>query len=128
MTLVDQFESVFRSAERSRYAFSAIDVKKVLLVTDLEGEEAERFAAKTRAFLAEIEGASWAVLTNDDYNDVAALRTKVTEMAPDLVVNYRNLRYTTWRWPYSLGVYLNVLTRETDLPVLVMPNPHELPD
>ncbi|GAB5547404.1 MAG: hypothetical protein SangKO_071640 [Sandaracinaceae bacterium] len=128
MTLVDQFESVFRSAERSRYAFSPIDVKKVLLVTDLEGAEAERFAAKTRAFLAEIEGASWTVLTNDDYGDVAALRAKVTEMAPDLVVSYRNLRYTTWRWPYSLGVYLNVLTRETDLPVLVMPNPHELPD
>lgn len=128
MTLVDQFESVFRSAERSRYRFSAIDVKKVVLVTDLDAEAAAAFLARTKAFLVELEGAEWVTLDNDDYGDVDALRDAVAEAQPDLIVSYRNVRYKTWRWPYSLGVYLNVLTRETHYPVLVMPNPHELPD
>ena len=35
MTLVDQFESMFRSAERRRYEYTRVDVAKVLVVTDL---------------------------------------------------------------------------------------------
>ena len=64
--------------------------------------------------------AEWTVLGDDAYGDVDALRELVEKAQPQLVVTYRNLRYSTWRWPYSLGVYLNVLTRETDHPVLCL--------
>ncbi len=128
MTSLDQFESMFRGADRDRYEYTRLEVRRALLVTDLEVPEAEAFLESLRPFLVELDGAEWTVLGNDGYGDVDALRAQVTDLAPDLIVTYRNLRFRTWRWPYSLGVYLNVLTRETDVPVLVMPNPHELPE
>ncbi|HJL14257.1 MAG TPA: hypothetical protein RMH99_01305 [Sandaracinaceae bacterium LLY-WYZ-13_1] len=129
MTLVDQFESVFRSADRRRYKYTWVDVREVLVVTDLEATEAQGFTDNLKRFLVELgEDVTWTTLENEDYGDVEALVAKVDELQPDLIVSYRNVRYSTWKWPYSLGVYLNVLTRETDYPVMVMPNPHERPD
>jgi len=127
VSLVDQFESVFRGADRRRYAYERIEVARVLVVTDLDAEEATGFTDALRAFLVEVEDARWTTLSRDDYDDVDAMLAAVREAAPDLVVSYRDLHYDTWRWPYSLGVFLNALTRETSFPVLVMPNPHEDP-
>lgn len=128
MSLVDQFESVFRGAERRRYEYHRPDVNRVLVVCDLEEEPAAAYTAELSKFLVEVEGAELRTLSNEDYGDVDALRAAVDDYAPDLLVSYRNVRYSTWRWPYSLGVYLNTLTRETEYPCLVMPNPHEKPD
>ncbi len=128
MSLVDQFESVFRGAERPHYTYRRPDVERVLVVCDLEPSAAEAFLAALRSFLVEIADATWKVLGDDDYADVTELRASVDAFAPQLIISYRNVRYTTWRWPYSLGVFLNAMTRETDYPVLVMPNPHELPE
>lgn len=128
MTQLDQFESVFRAADHRRYEYSRIDVRRVLVVTDLSGDAIAEFTEALRSFLVEVADAEWTTLSDDDYGDVDSLRANVDELAPDLIVSYRNVRYDTWRWPYSLGVYLNCLTRETDYPVLVMPNPTELPD
>lgn len=128
MSMVDQFESVFRSADRRRYEYTRIDVGHVLVVTDLGAQQSARYTEALRAFLVEVEDARWTILSEPDYEDVDALRAKVDADPPDLIVTYRNVGYHTWRWPYSLGVYLAVLTRETEYPVLVMPNPHEVPD
>ena len=125
MTSLDQFESMFRGADRDRYEYTRIDVAKVLVVTDLDADAAGAFAESLRPFLVEVADAEWTVLDNEAYGDVDALVAAVHEIDPDLIVAYRNLRYATWKWPYSLGVYLNVLTRQTEYPVLVMPNPHE---
>ncbi|MGF1469479.1 MAG: hypothetical protein ACFCGT_25440 [Sandaracinaceae bacterium] len=128
MSLVDQFESVFRSAERRRYAYERVNVRSCLVVTDLPAAGAERYLAATRAFLVELgDDVAYRALTESDAQDVDALLRLVEDAEPDLVVSYRNVRFGTWRWPYSLGVYLNVLTRETTTPVVVLPNPHEHP-
>lgn len=127
MSLVDQFESVFRGAERKRYTYARPDVARVLLVCDLEPEAATAYLEQVKGFLSEVGDAELRILANDDYGDVDSLRAKIDAYDPQLIVSYRNVRYATWRWPYSLGVFLNVLTRETDYPVLVLPNPHELP-
>lgn len=127
MTLVDQFESVFRSADRRRYRFGRPELKKALVVTDLEGEPAETYAQAVKDYLVEFDAdVEWRVLENSAYEDVDALIAEVQAFDPSLIVSYRNVRFSTWKWPYSLGVYLNVLTRETEYPVLVTPNPHEL--
>lgn len=128
MSLVDQFESVFRGAERERYRYARPEVRRVAVVCDLAGQAAEAFAANVRGFLAEMADAEHRLFADGDYGDVEDLRGALDAYAPDLVVSYRNLRHDSWRWPYSLGVYLNVLTRETDYPTLVLPNPHELPE
>ncbi|MCA9606540.1 MAG: hypothetical protein KC619_13135 [Myxococcales bacterium] len=128
MSLVDQFESVFRGAERERYRYQRPEVRRVAVVCDLEGAAAEAFLANVRGFLAEVADAEHRLFTRGDYGDVDSLRAVIDGYAPDLVVAYRNLCHDSWRWPYSLGVYLNVLTRETSYPVVVLPSPHELPD
>lgn len=128
MSLVDQFESVFRGADRRRYGYARIDIERVLVLSDLPADEAAERTATYRRFLVEAEDAEWTTLDESAFDDVETMLSEVHRIAPSLVVTYRNLRYNTWRWPYSLGVYLNVLTRETDYPVLVMPNPRELPD
>ena len=48
---------------------------------------------------------------------------KVEEHRPDILITYRNLRSESWRWPYSLGEHLDVLTQVTTTPVLVLPHP-----
>jgi hypothetical protein len=126
MSSLDQFESMFRSADRPRYEYTRVDVSCVLLVTDLDRARADAFAEELRPFLVEIAEAEWTVLDADGVGDVAALRERVERLAPDLVITYRNLRSDAWRWAYSMGVYLNVLARQLDVPVLVVPNPHEI--
>ena len=42
MTNIDQFESSFRSADKAVYAYSAIVVAKVLVITDLEKDAADK--------------------------------------------------------------------------------------
>ena len=44
MDKVDQFESAFRAAAKSVYRFVAPALDRVLLVTDLEGDDANAFA------------------------------------------------------------------------------------
>ena len=46
MSTIDQFESVFRSATKTQFEFSTIDLKSVLLVTDLSGEELQNFESR----------------------------------------------------------------------------------
>ena len=128
MSLVDQFESLFRSADRRRYEYSRPEVRSVLVITDLGKTAADALVSDLRHFLVEVAEGAWTVLDDGSYGDVGELLDTVNAAKPDLIVSYRNLRNDDWRWPYSLGSYLNVLLRETDYPVLVVPNPHELPD
>lgn len=128
MSLVDQFESVFRGAERERYRYQRPEVRRVAVVCDLEGAAADGFLANVRTFLEEVADADHRLFANGDYGDVDSLRDALDDYEPELVVTYRNLRHDSWRWPYSLGVYLNVLTRETSYPVVVLPSPRELPE
>ena len=42
---------------------------------------------------------------------------------PGLICTHRHLHSESWRWPYTLGEYLDVLTQATTTPVLVIPHP-----
>jgi len=56
---LDPFESAFKSASKQRYRYSELDLKHVVLVTDLEDELSHRFARDVREFLG-------VVATQDD--------------------------------------------------------------
>jgi hypothetical protein len=100
MTLVDQFESVFRSADRRRYRYDRPEIGKVVVVHDLEDvDAATRFLEATRRFLAEVDDATFVVFGPDDYDDADGLRVAVEAEEPGLVVSYRNVKYGTWRFP-----------------------------
>ena len=125
MTRIDQFESVFKSAERTPFVYARPSVGKVMLVTDLDIPAAEGFAERVRSFLKVLsdDQPSWEVLHDAEAATVGGLLERVESSAPDLIVTYRNLHSGAWRWPHSLGTHLDVLTQATPIPVLVLPRP-----
>lgn len=141
MSTLDEFESRFRAAQKPLFKLSAPTIRRIAVVTDLprsdppaSGPFAE--AGGTQAsFLAAIQAdlqvlgddVTWIEVTHDDYQGVEDLLERIDAVEPDLIVAYRNLKDGSWRWPYSLGCFLNVLTRETAYPVLIVPNPNEVP-
>ena len=130
MLNVDEFESVFRAAAKERFRFAPPEVATLLVVTDLEGEDEEVFLDATRLLLAPlVEGrdVAWEERGAGAWEGVEGVLGLVDEVRPDLVVTYRNLRSDAWKYSYSLGVYLNALTRATPLPVFVTPHPRAFP-
>jgi len=132
MLNVDEFESVFRAADKQRFVFAPPDVTKLLVVADLEGKALDEYVAACRLLLEPItlaasEPPTWEVRGAGSWCGVEGVLRLVTEESYDAVVSYRNLNSDAWQWAYSLGVYLNALTRGTKLPVFVTPNPHAYP-
>ena len=124
MTRVDQFESVFRSADKPVFEFLPLELQRALVVTDLTGAGARAFLDSVRAFLG-VLGASvrWDLVDGDAFATTEQLLERVSEHRPDLVCTYRNLHSEAWRWPHSLGEHLDVLTQSTSCSVVVLPHP-----
>jgi nucleotide-binding universal stress UspA family protein len=126
MTNVDQFESVFKSATKTSFVYQAVEIRNVLLVTDLEEEPAQQLSDQVRGFLTvlgEEEGIKWRTVQGDEFQNVKELLDLVEKEDPDLICAYRHLHSQAWRWPYSLGEELDVLTQITSSPVLILPHP-----
>ncbi len=125
MTKIDQFESAFHSADKVVYTYGRPTIDRVLLVSDLEDHAASDLLGQVRRFLSVIddESTTWARLDGAAFDTVQRLLDAVEESEPDLIVTYRHLHSSAWRWPHSLGEYLDVLTQATRMPVLVLPHP-----
>ena len=125
MTNIDQFESVFNAAARDVFRLREIPLDHLMVVCDLDDEGADKFERGVRRFLGNVlpEKVEITRLASGDYDDAGALLQIVEEQRPDLVCAYRNLKSKHFRYPYSLGTFLNVLTRETEPPVLLVPHP-----
>jgi hypothetical protein len=132
MSKVDQYESVFRSAEKPVFRHRPPTYARILLATDLRAAELAAFEQRVGAFLSALaatdgEGeqvsATWSVIGADDFQDAPGLLQLLEQSQPDLVVTYRNLHSEAWRWPFSLGECLDLLTQATSVPVLVVPHP-----
>ena len=55
MTTLDQFESVFKSADKAVYAYQSPTFDRVLLVTALDDADTAAITTQIRSFLAEID-------------------------------------------------------------------------
>lgn len=130
MTNIDQFESVFKAADKPQFKREAIALERIVTVTDLDTAASQNLADRVRHFLGDAasESAEWTLVPGDSFSTVEALLTRVSAQSPDLVCTYRNVHTPAPDYPYSLGVYVDVLTQATDLPVLLLPNPHVHPD
>ncbi|MEM1415471.1 MAG: hypothetical protein AAGH15_11245, partial [Myxococcota bacterium] len=130
MLNVDEFESVFRAAAKQRFRFAPPRVETLLVVTDLEGEDLATYLEATRRLLEPLTTGrepAWTVRAASEWEGVEGVLGLVDDAAPDLIVTYRNLRSDAWKYSYSLGVYLNALTRATPIPVFVTPHPVAFP-
>jgi hypothetical protein len=126
MTRVDQFESVFRAAARTVFEPETVSIGSVLVVCDGNGSEAEEFTARSHAFLDVLdtsENLRWVTVQGKDFNTVPELLERVETERPGLICTHRHLHSESWRWPYTLGEYVDVLTQATTTPVLAMPHP-----
>ena len=126
MTNIDQFESVFKAAAKTVFKHTPIDFRKILVVTDRLGPDVKAFGDKVRSFLEVLgdrRNLTWRDVSGDEFQTVENLLHLVLNEAPDLICTYRNLHSTAWRWPYSLGSHLDVLTQHTVVPVMVLPHP-----
>jgi hypothetical protein len=126
LSQIDQFESVFRSAVKAVFEYSKIDIRSVLLVTDLDAEAAGTFQKSIQNFLqhpaTEVER-EFFIITGDEYHSTNDLLELLTQYSPDLICTYRNLHSNAWRFPHSLGEHLDVMLQKTDIPIMVLPHP-----
>ncbi len=126
MPNLEQFESVFKSATREAFVLDTPDIKRVVVVTDLDRSAAEALTKKIKEFLRALGGGvQFDALDASQSKTVEQLLALQDEGKADLVVTYRNLHSSAWQWPYSLGRHLDVLTQASDLPVLVWPHPKD---
>jgi len=119
---IDEFESMFRRAEREPFGYAEIPLRTVAVVTDGTDAEAEAVVARMTEFaprLATVE--NWRRITRDDYTTVTELLAKIDEEQTDLIVTHRHLGEESLAPQHSLGVYLDVMTQRTAIPVLVLP-------
>ena len=127
VTKVDQFESAFRAADKPVFKFLQPVVERALVVTDLRGAGATAFRDQVRDFLTVLgNGVQWDLADSDSFDTTKALLERVHQLRPDLICTYRNLHSEAWRWPYSLGEHLDVLTQIVACPVLVLPHPQAM--
>ena len=126
MTKVDQFESVFRSAVRTVFEPKPVEIDSVLVVCDGDGSAAEEFTARSRSFLGvldESKNLRWVTVPGIEFRTVPELLERVEAERPGLICTHRHLHSESWKWPYTLGEYVDVLTQATTTAVLVMPHP-----
>ncbi len=126
MTTVDQFESMFRSASHELFKLERIDIVSVLVVTDRDEPGARRFGDRLREFLKVLDAddkVRWREVEGSEFQTAGELLALVESAAPDIICTYRNLHSGAWRWPYSLGTHVDLLTQHTDLPVMLLPHP-----
>ncbi|MEC9002708.1 MAG: hypothetical protein VX644_04990, partial [Planctomycetota bacterium] len=74
MPHIDQFESVFKAADKPPFVRDSIEIKKVLVITDLNDEAADQHCATVQHLLGSLnQGASaeYQVITGDQFTTVA---------------------------------------------------------
>jgi len=127
MTNVDQFESMFRSASREVFRYEPVNIESVLIVTDLAEDQATSFADESRRFLSVVstdDSVRWRTVAGSEFQTAGELLALVESASPDLICTYRNLHSSAWKWPYSLGAHVDLLTQHTNVPVMLLPHPH----
>jgi hypothetical protein len=124
MTLLDRFQSVFKSASKTYFSVQETPADRIMMITDLVADQATNYMQATRSAVPALgDAATWDCVGQGDYHSLEELMDRIEHGGWDLLVTYRNL-HTPNVYPYSLGTYLSVLTQVVQIPVLVMPRPN----
>lgn len=130
MSQIDEFESAFKSADKPVFKFAPTTINQALLILDTDEQTAGVFIERANSYLDGIEATPDAIkvdmISSDQFSSVSELLELIKQKSPDLICTYRNLRAPATEYPYSLGVYIDVLTQATDIPILLLPRPEWL--
>ncbi len=119
---IDEFESMFRRADKEQFSYVDIPIESVTLVSDGTQEQAELVQTDVQRFIRALDSVgTWRIIAGDDYQTVAELVALIDEQQTDLLVTHRHLQESSLVPRHTLGVYLDVLTQTTSIPVLVLP-------
>ena len=119
---IDEFESMFKKADREEFRLHEHTFETVTIVTDGTQQSAEALQKQVVTFLPILEQTcNWVLITGEDFQNVGELLTKHSDSPGDLIVTFRHLHEASLIPQHSLGVYLDVLTQMTPQPVLVLP-------
>ena len=124
MTNLDQFESVFRAADKEPFEPETITIDSVAVVCDLDDDDRASFLADIQGLIGHLPvdlPTQWHVVA--DFGSVADLVEQLKQINPDLICTYRNLKIPATDFPYSLGVFVDVMTQATAHPILLLPHP-----
>ena len=124
MPKIDQFESIFRAASKEAFEPAAVKFERVMVVTDLDEAASQPFCDEVKTFLGEFTdqaAPTWKLIDGKQFSSVPQLLDQINDFRPDLICTYRNLHIPANEHPYSLGVYVDVLTQATSTPILLMP-------
>ena len=124
MLKIDQFESAFRSAAKTRFDLEPVELSRALIVSDLSEDEAPAYEERVRTFAEALGDLEWHTARAGAYDSVQSLFSIVELQQPHLICTYRNLGSEAWRLPFSLGTTVDVLTQASPVPVLLLPHPH----
>lgn len=127
MTNIDQFESIFKKADKARFVLEEVDLDTMLVVSDVGVDETVSFMNQVVDFLDTTllkKEITWHQICGHEHQAVSDVVDRINQLKPDLVCTFRNLHAPAVDYPYSLGVYLDVLSQATSVPVLVLPSPH----
>lgn len=128
MTQIDEFESIFRRAERERFSYQPMPMSRVALLTDRDRDFAESAVSAVQRHLPALAGSEFELVTGDRFSTVNEVIELLTDLEPDLVVTFRHLQEGMLVPQHSLGVYLDVLTQVLKPPVLMLPGTSADPD
>lgn len=126
MTNLDQFESVFKAADRQQFAGIDIELDKVLLVSDSETDMSEQMLYELKQILSGVvalQSARFETVTGSQFASIDQLMEVVESHRPDLICTVRNLHNPLPQVPHSLGSYVDVMTQVVACPVLLLPRP-----
>lgn len=128
MDQIDEFASVFRRAEREPFIYEDMPLARLTLVTDRDVPHAETVRDDVLRFLPDLpSGDKWRLITAADFADVTQLLENLETQPCDLLVTYRHLHEQALVPQHSLGVFLDILTQATEIPVLVLPGTANMP-
>lgn len=125
MSNIDQFESIFKSSIKEKFSYNQPEFKDILIVTDLQDQEVDDFSNKIKDFLSflDADGLNYTVITGNMFSSTEELLEVVDQNNPDLICTYRNLHSNAWKFPHSLGEYIDVLLQKNSVAVLLVPHP-----
>ena len=122
MDHIDEFESLFKRSQREQYQHTDIGIKSVTFINDTDQQEALLIQRSiVKCFPCFDETQSWHYLCADDYSNVDEMVKGLQRDQSDMLVTYRHLNEQSMIPQHSLGVYLDVLTQVSTVPVLVLP-------